>query len=301
MRLSRLDLNLLIVLDALLVERSVTRAAKIINLSQPATSGALARLREYFEDELLVRVGSTMKLTPLAESLAKPVHNILLQIQATVEKKPEFNCADSDRCFHFMVSDYVATVFMPQLIRQVAQVAPGVRFEFTFNTDSPADALEEGNIDFLLQPKQALSDLHPFCYLFEESFVCVGCANNPGLKKTLTLARYLELGHVTVHFGKQRVPSVDTTLMKEFGIEPRIDVIATTFSSVAQYLVGTARIATMHRRLAQMWAEYLPLKIMPVPVDLPQLESSLQWHKYKDNDPGIDWMRQMILQTAAQF
>ena len=88
MRLNRLDLNLLVVLDALLSERSITRAAERINLSQPATSGALARLRDYFDDPLLVRVGTSMQPTPLGEALGKPISNILMEIQATVEKRP---------------------------------------------------------------------------------------------------------------------------------------------------------------------------------------------------------------------
>src|SRR5262245_4933192 len=112
MRFNRLDLNLLVALDALLAEQNITRAAERLHLSQSAVSGALARLREHFQDELLVQVGRRMTRTPLAESLAQPVREILAQVQATVERRPGFDPSTSDRQFSIMVSDYVTTVLM---------------------------------------------------------------------------------------------------------------------------------------------------------------------------------------------
>ncbi len=301
MHLNRLDLNLLVVLDALLTEKSVTRAANQVHLSQPATSGALSRLREYFGDDLLVRVGAKMVLTPLGESLAKPVNNILLQIQATVDKRPEFDAKASDRTFNFVLSDYTNAVMIPELLRKANQLAPSIKFEFTQLYDTPAEDLEKGKIDFLLLPQHSLSESHPSCVLFEEGFVCVGDINNPALQQPLSEDTFLNLGHVSVRFGAQRMPSLVETLLLEKNLNARVEVVTTSFSSVPQVLVGTERIAIMHTRLAAKWAEFLPLKVMPIPIDLPRMKWGLQWHQYRDLDPGTQWMKQLILDISSEI
>ena len=284
MRLNRLDLNLLVALDALLTERSITRAAERIHLSQPATSGALSRLREYFGDELLVRVGSQMKPTPLGESLANPVHNILMQIQSTVERGVEFEAEESDRSFRFLMSDYTSTVLMPPLIRKLSRLAPGVQIEVLMATDNPAEQLEKGHVDFLLMPEFVKSPSHPTLPVYEDEFVCLMCADNPLTEQTLTRERFLELGHVAVLFGNNRSKSQDQNLLLEnYGIEP-----------------GTPRIATLYRRLAETWCQFLPLKILPLPVELPSIRWILQWHQYRDLDPGIQWMRKIIRETLSE-
>ena len=301
MRLNRLDLNLLVTLDALLTERSITRAAERIHLSQPATSGALARLREFFEDDLLVRVGAQMMPTPLGESLATPVHNILMQIQATVDRRLEFNAEESDRCFRFLLSDYTATTFMAAVVKRLSDVAPKMRLEFFAPTNNPWEKLEQGDVDFLIMPEKVLSTEHPSYKLFDEDFVCIGCRDNPALNKPLTLKDFLDLGHVSVRFGSDRARSQDQIIFQQQkGIEPRIEIITSTFSAIPQYLTGTRRIATVYRQLAETWVNFLPLKIVPVPVDMPMISWGLQWHKYRDVDPGVQWLRKQIIATACE-
>ncbi|WP_317928504.1 LysR family transcriptional regulator [Halioxenophilus sp. WMMB6] len=301
MRLNRLDLNLLVTLDALLTERSITRAAERIHLSQPATSGALARLREFFEDDLLVRVGTQMMPTPLGESLAAPVHNILLQIQTTVERRLEFNAEESDRRFRFLLSDYTATTFMSKVVHRLDVLAPNMQLEFFAPTNNPWEQLEQGDVDFLIMPEHVLSKDNPYRKLFDDYFVCIGCRDNPVLDKPLTLKTFLELGHVSVRFGSNRTRGQDQILLQDKqGIEPRVEIIASTFSAIPQYIAGTRRIATVYRHLAEDWVNYLPLKIVPVPVELPTIPWGLQWHKYRDLDPGVLWLREQIIAVAQE-
>jgi LysR family nod box-dependent transcriptional activator len=301
MRLNRLDLNLLVALDALLSERSITRAAERIHLSQPATSGALARLREFFEDELLVRVGAQMMPTPLGESLATPVHNILMQIQTTVDRRLEFDAAQSDRRFRFLMSDYTASTFMVKVVRKLAELAPNMQLEFFAPTNNPDEKLEQGEVDFLLMPDHVLSKVHPKHKLFDEDFVCIGCRDNPAMNKAMTLKDYLELGHVSVRFGSHRVRSQDQIYLQDKqGIEPRVEIITSTFTTIPQYLVGTKRIATVYRQLAETWINFLPLKMLPVPVAIPEIPWGLQWHKYRDLDPGVQWLRKLIISVANE-
>jgi len=300
MRLNRLDLNLLVTLDALLSERSITRAAERIHLSQPATSGALARLREFFEDELLVRVGAHMVPTPLGESLEVPVHNILMQIQATVDRRPEFDAEDSDRCFRFLMSDHTATTLMVPVVRALAELAPKIRLEIFSPTNNPWQMLEQGEVDFLIMPEKVLARDHPYCNLSYESFVCIGWRDNPLLHDPLTLKDFLKLGHVSVRFGTQRTPSQDQIIFrKKYRIQPRVEIVTSTFSSIPQYIFGTQRIATVYRRLAENWVNYLPLKIVAVPLEMPKIPWGLQWHKYRELDPGIQWLRKLIIEIVG--
>jgi len=300
-RLNRLDLNLLVALDALLTERSITVAAERICLSQPATSGALSRLREFFGDELLVRVGSKMQPTPLGESLAEPVHNILMQIQATVERGVEFDPASCMRNFKFYIGDYNASVFMTHVAQRIADIAPGIQMEFFMPTNKPTEELERGHVDFLMMPKSVIHETHPSTDLFSEGFVCIGCATNEKVSEDMTIESYMELGHVTVQFGTNRVSSQDQLLLKvEHGLEPRTEIITSTFNAIPQFLPGTKRIATVYRHLAEHWQQFLPIKTVPVPVTLPAVTWAIQWHKFRDHDPGLKWMREQIIATAKE-
>ncbi|ADZ92320.1 LysR family transcriptional regulator [Marinomonas mediterranea] len=299
MRLNRLDLNLLVALDALLTEKSITRAADQICLSQPATSGALARLREFFEDELLCRNGAHMVLTPLGESLKIPVHNILMQIQTTVERRLEFEPASSERCFRVLLSDYTSTTLMAKVVRQISDIAPRMKLELIAPTNDPQGKLEQGNIDFLIMPEKELSDKHPKAKLFDEDFVVIGCQNNPFLEIELTQETYLSLSHVSVRFGSQRKRSQDQIILEQqYGIVQKVDVVTSTFASIPQFLPGTNRIATVYRHLAEEWVNFLPLKIMPVPLLLSSIPWGIQWHSYRDLDPAIHWLKSEILKVV---
>ncbi len=299
MRLNRLDLNLLVALDALLTEQSITVAAERICLSQPATSGALARLREFFDDELLVRVGSKMQPTPLGESLAEPVHNILMQIQATVERGVDFDPGSCMRNFKIYVGDYNSTVFMTKVARRIAEKAPGIQMEFFIPTNKPGEELERGYVDFMIMPKAVMHENHPSVDLFSEDFVCIACESNDKVHEDMSVEEFMQLGHVTVQFGTNRVPSQDQIMLKiEHGLEPRTEIITSTFNAMPQFLPGTKRIATVYRHLAEHWLQFLPIKVVPVPVPLPSVTWAIQWHKFRDHDPGLKWMREQIIATA---
>jgi LysR family nod box-dependent transcriptional activator len=161
MHFKGLDLNLLVALDVLLQERSITRAGERLGLSQPATSGALARLRDYFNDPLLVPVGRQMMLTPLAHSLVEPVSQVLQQVQATVATRARFDPAKSDRRFSIMASDYVFTVFFPAVLQRVEREAPGVTLQLRQLSPNWHEELNRGDIDFVIIPESFSLAPHP--------------------------------------------------------------------------------------------------------------------------------------------
>ena len=173
MELHRFDLNLLVTLDALLSERNVTRAGLRMNLSQSAMSGALGRLREFFQDELLVPMGRTMVLTPLAQDLMQPVRDVLLQVQSTIATKPRFDPATSTRHVSVAVSDYVTSVLMADFLRDLQCQAPSITFDLRPVGKRAAEDLESGELDLLIAPEMFASPVHPKEVLFEDTHTCI--------------------------------------------------------------------------------------------------------------------------------
>src|SRR5262245_46849136 len=179
MHFRQLDLNLLVALDALLTERNITRAGKRVFLTQSAMSGALARLRQYFGDDLLVQVGRKMMLTPLGESLIEPVREILIKVKDTVETRPGFDPATSTRRFSMMMSDFCETVLMLEVAQRAEATAPNVSFEIlSNNVEEPLEFLDRADVDMLVMPAHLLSPGHPQESLFEDDFVCIAWNGN---------------------------------------------------------------------------------------------------------------------------
>lgn len=290
MRFDRLDLNLLVALDALLSERSVSLAADRICLSQSATSSALGRLRDYFADDLLVQKGRQMVLTARAEGLVEPVRSVLEQIRTTIAMQPPFDPATSDRTIRIMASDYMTEVLLASVLTELEKVAPNMRFEVQPLSEAVIESLERGFIDLLLTIDFAISPDHPSQILFNDDYVVVGWSGNPAMAGPMTQDIYLSLGHVTARFGRARVSAFEDWFMRRQKRQRRIEVAAPSFASIPGFLIGSNRIATMHRRLAMRVAGYLPLTIREVPMEIPPIREAVQWHISSNNDPAIRWM-----------
>jgi DNA-binding transcriptional LysR family regulator len=301
MHFEQLDLNLLVALDALLTERSITAAGVRVHLTQSAMSGALSRLREFFNDELLTQVGRKMVPTPLGESLADPVRQILLQIKSTINAKPGFAPATSTRHFSVMMSDYVDTVLMSEVLRRAELEAPRVRFNVMSNdVTTPVEFLERADVDLMIMPHEYLSNKHPLQDLYTDDYACVVWKDNPLVGDSISKQQYLDMGHVVLQFGRGRIPVQDEWFLTTLGVTRRIEVLAMNFNSVPQHIVGSRRVATIHRRLAEYYARYLPLKILEPPYELPSLTEAVQWHRLFDADAGNLWLRTLFRQVASE-
>lgn len=290
MRFGRLDLNLLVALDALLTERSVSLAADKLCLSQSATSSALGRLREYFGDELLVVKGRHMILTARAEELIEPVRAVLEQIRATITVAPPFDPATAERQIRIMASDYSTQVLLADTIAEIAHEAPGFRFEVQPMHDTPIDALERGYIDLLLTIDYAISTDHPSQILFEEDYVVLGWEGNPAMHQPMTRELYFELGHVTARFGKARVAAFEDWFMRRQKQQRRVEVVAPSFLSIGGLVMNSNRIATVHRRMAEVFVRSLPLVMREMPFSFPRIREAIQWHLSNNNDAGLRWV-----------
>jgi LysR family transcriptional regulator, nod-box dependent transcriptional activator len=300
MRFQRLDLNLLVALDAMLTERSVSLAAERIHLSQSATSSALGRLREYFADDLLIVKGRQMVLTSRAEELVEPVRAVLEQIRSTISVPLPFDPSTSDRKIRLMASDYLTEVLLATALRDLLAEAPNMQFEIAPMADSLVEALERGTIDVLFCIDYALSADHPSQILFDDDYVVVGWDQNPAMAGEISKELYFELRHVTARFGKAQTPVFEDWFVRRQSQQRRVEVIAPSFLAVPGFIIGTNRIATMHRRLAMKLSGYLPLTMREVPLAIPPIREAVQWHISNNNDPAIRWVVERIAVIAAE-
>lgn len=299
MRFNKLDLNQLVVLDAVLAERSVKKAADRLFLSPPATSCALARLREFFGDDLLLQVGKTMVLTPKAESLRKPVRDVLLQVQAITTTNPTFDPRTSTRKITIESSDYVMNVFLAEVLRRAWNEAPLMQFDLRLiGTHSHAD-LENGEVDMLIAPEFFAAPDHPNERLFDDTWSCVTWVGNDELDSVISLKKYLTLGHVIIEWGAGRLVTFDERVAIDQGFKRRREITAPSFTVVPQLLIGTRRIATLQTRLAKLLSLQAPLRILPCPLPMPTLFEAVQWHKYHERDPAISWFRDLLRRVSA--
>ncbi|GGX63167.1 LysR family transcriptional regulator [Litorimonas cladophorae] len=294
MRFKGLDLNLLMALDALLDEKSVSRAAERLHLSQPAMSAALGRIRDYFNDPILKLHGKRMVPTSHALRIHQELKALLANVDSLISKTAFFAPKTSTRKFTITASDYLAQIIFVPLLRHLTKVAPNIQVELLPPGDSTNDLLAQGRIDLKLSPKQMLSDNFPSEFLFEERFVVVGCKTNPLIKNGLSEDNFYNAGHVVVKLGR-KVPLSVTDQMLEKRKKPRdADVIVGSFLLAPEMVVGTDRLTVMHERLAKFFAERLPIAITPVPFDFQTLEEHVQYHSTRIDDPGIKWMVDQI-------
>src|SRR6201996_7922872 len=305
MQLNRFDLNLLIALDALVHEKNVTRAAERVFVSQPAMSAALQKLREYFEDQLLVRVGRDMQLTPRGLSLVGPVREALLQIQATLGTQPTFDPRTVQRTFTLIVSADALLRVMPTVLQRLSREAPGIRCHIEHFSETTLSRLEYGDADLFI----GLNSLRLFGLReFPESlrivdlrpvrWLCAVSRDHPTVGDTLSEEQYLALPHV---FGW---PSGHTIPLEELVrrlLSADLDVRATTqgLLEIPFLLAGTQLVATLPEDLARTLAKLAPIKLLPVPFETPDTHEVVIWHKRNEPDPGHAWLREVLICAAT--
>ena len=293
-----LDLNLLVSLDALLQERSVTRAAARMGLSQPALSASLARLRRHFGDELLTRVGNEYRLTPLAVQLRELSRLALTGVERVFDAQPEFDPAASTREFSLLVSDYVVAVLGDTIAALMAEEAPGARLRLSANTPSAVDRAEQIllSTDLLILPHGFVSDLS-HRDLYRDEWVCVVSADNAAVGAELTV-EHLETLPWVVTFHGPTAATPASRQMRMRGIEPNVQVVTENFLTVPGLVAGSERIALLQRRLVELLPLNLGIRALPPPVEVGQLVEAMWWHPVYDDDPEHAYLRDLVLRAT---
>lgn len=299
MRFDGLDLNLLVALEALIEEKNVSAAAKRIHLSQPAVTGALKRLREYFNDELLVLSGRRMFLTPKAESLADPVHRALLQIRGEITRAGSFEPATTARHFVISASDYAYTILLAKVIVKAATLAPNVTFEIVPLNAQTNECFDRAEIDLLLTVKTLSLTKHKFVELWRDEEVVISWKDAE--YKHMNAETFFNAGHAVATFGLERRPSIADSHIIKSGMKRRIETQHPAFGSLCQAIVGTNRLATMHGRYAKYFAQFYPIKIHKMWEPFPHVIEGMQWHNVRDDDPGLQWLSGLLIEAAEHL
>lgn len=304
MQLNRFDLNLLIALDALLQEKSVTRAAERLFLSQPAVSAALQRLRDFFRDPLLVRVGRDMELTPRGASLVSPVREALLYIQTTLGTQPSFDPGSVRRPFTVICSADASLRVMPAVLRRLAAEAPEIQCHLEHFSDTTLSRLECGDADLYLGLNslrlfglKAFPDTLRIVDLRPVKWVCVVSRHHPTVGDELTRDQYLELPHI-VGWPEQHAIALEELVRRLLGAELEVRATAQGLLEIPFLLAGTTLLATLPEHLALTLTRIADVKILPVPFDTPETREVVLWHKRNEQDPGHAWLREAVIAAA---
>ena len=308
MKNRHIDLHLLVCLEALLSEQSVTRAAEKMGMSQPGMSNALARLRQLTGDMLLVRTSQGMALTPRGQELAITVRKGLSVMEEIFADRQPFDPAQAKGTVTIAAADSVAVMLIPRLMQALDQQAPGV--SVVMRLPDPVHVrewLSEGECDMAVGYFPSLADGLRFTNLFTQSLSCVAGLKHPEIGETLSLAQYLQARHVV--FGSPFSPmstmeaAMDEALARQGGerqLAMRVSSVLLTPYVVAQ----TAMVATLPTWLAHYYARILPLRVLPLPFDAPVIDSRMVWHDRTHQVGLYQWIRVLmreLLQEDATF
>jgi LysR family nod box-dependent transcriptional activator len=297
--LSRLDLNLLVALDALLTERSVTRAAERLHLSQPALSASLARLRTHFNDPILARRGNTYELTPLALRLTEHTTTALEAARRVFESQATWSPRDSTREFSIYGSDYGFATIGSEVSRLAAETAPGVRFRFMLHNPSIVDdALNRlRSADGMVIPHGYLADL-PYADLWRDGWVVVASQSNELVGDELTMDVLGALPWVFTYQSRTAFTSAARQL-QQLGIEPHVEAVVESFLALPHFIAGTNRLGLIQAGLAHVAESVAGVRILEAPFDATPVVNALWWHPVHGRDPEHAWMRGIFEQAAA--
>lgn len=299
MNISTFDLNLLRVLDALLRERNVSRAAERLSLSQPAVSNALNRLRDLLDDPLLVRVGRSMQPTPRALALEVPIRDVLQRIEESLSADAPFDPASSRQRFRIAVTDYVELILMPRLLKLLAERAPGVQIDIQHLSPTlPAEALDKGELDLVLGRFESVPPRFRSQRWLSETLQLVAHREHPQLAAGLDLDGFLGLRHLWVHGGQTR--GMVEQWLGERGLSREIVYTTPNYLQAAHIVASSELVAVLPSRLAQYFSGLLPLQLQALPFDLGPFHLEVVSLGLRQRDAALQWLHECILELGRE-
>lgn len=298
--LSQLDLNLLRVFDAVARERHVTRAAERLNLSQPAVSNALARLRVALGDELFLRRPGGVELTALATALAGPIAEALDRLAETLSVRAPFDPATARRVFAVAMSEYAEAALVPRALERMQAEAPHCLLAVSHADRTNAEALlERGDAQLAIAVLAEPSALYTRIRMLPEAFRTLMRADHPLAEGELTLERFLSVPHLLHSPNGSRDGALDRVLAEQ-GKARRLGAVVAHLSAVPQILARTDMIMTLSARLATQLAEGHRLALRDPPIEVKHTRLSMVFHRRFEADPGHAWLRRMLIAEARE-
>jgi DNA-binding transcriptional LysR family regulator len=298
MHISRVDLNLFIVFEAIYAEGSITRASLKMNLTQPAISHALNRLRQLFDDPLFERQGHVMVPTPLARSIIEPVRASLRGFEVTLNGAERFDPASSERGFTLALRDVLEASVLPPLMAQLGQAAPGASLNtLQIERRELESELAAGTLDVAIDILLPLSnDIRHMRLVMDKTVVLVR-QDHPQVRGALDLELYLKQEHILAS-SRRRGPGLEDFELSRLGLQRRIRLRCQHYFAACRVVSQTDLVLTMPERMAQVVNQQFGNQILPFPLAMPSLDIYLYWHANVDNDPANLWLRQQITQAA---
>jgi DNA-binding transcriptional LysR family regulator len=297
MRLGNLDLNLLMVFDAVMHERSVVRAAETLAISQPAVSHALNRLRHALKDKLFIRTPSGMLPTPRAEQLALPVRKALDELQLAIEGN-RFDPASAERRFTLAVNNYAAVVAAGPIVAAARAQAPKLRLSLVpSGTLNLVDRLDRSELDLAISGRAPDGERFASRLLIQDRFVAVFRSGHPALRKKLTVAALAELDYLGISSSGENIEFLDAAL--EARKSARVVASEVPYLSAGAVLVQSNLVAILGRKLAVEFRRAYPIEIRELPFEAPTLSCVMSWHRRFDNLPAHRWLRDTIAAATA--
>ncbi len=303
MHFKGLDLNLLVILDALLEEKSVTKAAERVHVSQPAVSAALAKLRRHTGDELLEKVGREFRLTPRAEAMIHPVKEILIQIESTIYTDSDFEPSVADRTFKIAMSSYSADVLMPGLVDKLTTSYPGINCVVEEISTESLARVKAGSIDScitfqqtkLLNPSESIEDLS-YSHLFSDEWMLIAARDNAHVTQNTSYDEFCALPYIATRLGWNLYSFVERTL-DHLNYRPRANISVPSFELAITSVMNSAGVAVVPALLLDDLVRPF-LKVFKPPFEMPSIGEFLVWHSRNDGDPGHIWFRELMLEVA---
>jgi DNA-binding transcriptional LysR family regulator len=299
MDLREIDLNLLVVFNQLLLDRSVSTAADNLGLTQPAVSNALKRLRTVLKDELFLRTSRGMEPTPYALHLSEPVRYALDALQTVLKRRDTFDPLTSTRNFNLAMTDIGEMYFMPPLMEALSRLAPSIRITtLRPNSGNLRDDMELGSVDLTLGHQPNLQAGFFQRRLFRHRYVCVFRRQHATATTPMSLKQFCELEHVGVVAANTGHAEIDEQLERA-GVKRRMRLVVPHFIAVGHILQSTDLIATLPERFAERCREPFGLSVSPHPIPLPEIAINLFWHAKYNRDPANLWFRQLLVELFA--
>lgn len=299
--LMRYDLNLLPVFVTLMEERSVTRAAERLGITQPALSNALARLRLMLQDQLFIRERYGIQPTPVALDLVPVIAEALGRLDDAVLGQQDFDPGSAERLLTVAPNGYVEFVLMPAIVARLRAIAPGIRLRFTpYGNDLSETGVISGTtalaLGRIIDPPGNLVVQH----LFDESLCCVVRADHPEVGGTLSREQFEGLKHVNV-LPPGRLRAGLFQALEQRGLKREVALSVTSFLAVPEMIAVTDYCATLPRLICRRLADDPRLKVLPAPVDLGTFPVEMAWHSRYRRDAAHSWLRALISETARQI
>jgi DNA-binding transcriptional LysR family regulator len=295
--LSRIDLNLLVVLDAIYTEGGITRAAEKLHLTQPAISHALGRLRRLLKDELFERDGRAMVPTPFARNLIGPVRGSLRSLEIALNEIESFDAAKSEKRFSIGVRDVLESTLLPPLMAHVGETAPNVEIAaIQVDRRDMESELASGTLDAALDVLLPVSDAVRHARIAGDRMVIVARKSHPTVRTRLSLEAYLKLEHILVS-SRRSGPGLEDVELSRLGLQRRVRLRCQHYFAACRVVSQTNFILTMPERYARVANQQFGNRILPFPLEKPTLDVHMYWHSNVDNEPANKWLRKQLRST----